>query len=168
MCQLRLHYIQKSSIIEIKNTASCYWSYAKRKDLCNEHSETSGNSYLADQLADLLPHRSASGSEWQFQILTVWAHIGRSTGRSTPPVNLPVDLNGNFRFLLFELILADQLADLPPPCSVIEWSRMVISHFYCWSSYWQMMCQIYWQIYPPPPVSAQMRYSTQKTFYPRG
>ena len=29
------------------------------------------------------------------------------------PVDLPVDLNGNFRFLLFKLILADQLADLP-------------------------------------------------------
>ena len=32
-----------------------------------------------------------------------------------PPVDLPVDLNGNFRFLLFELILLDQVADLPPP-----------------------------------------------------
>ena len=31
-----------------------------------------------------------------------------------PPVDLPVDRNGNFRFLLSELILADQLADLPP------------------------------------------------------
>ena len=35
-------------------------------------------------------------------------------GRSTPWVDLPVDLNGNFRFLLFKLILEDQLADLPP------------------------------------------------------
>ena len=32
-----------------------------------------------------------------------------------PRVDLTLDLNGNFRFLLFELILADQLADLPPP-----------------------------------------------------
>ena len=32
-----------------------------------------------------------------------------------PKVDLPVDLNGNFRFLLLELIWADQLADLPPP-----------------------------------------------------
>ena len=31
-----------------------------------------------------------------------------------PPIDLPVDQNGNFRLLLFELILADQLADLPP------------------------------------------------------
>ena len=40
---------------------------------------------LADQLADLPP---ASGSEWQFQIFTVRAHMGRSIGRSTlPPGN---------------------------------------------------------------------------------
>ena len=45
---------------------------------------------------------------------TVQAHIGRSTGRSTPWVDLPVDLNGNFKFLLFKLIMADQLADLTP------------------------------------------------------
>ena len=30
-----------------------------------------------------------------------------------PRVDLPVDLNGNKRFLLFELILADKLIDLP-------------------------------------------------------
>ena len=42
---------------------------------------------LADQLADLLPPgRSASGSEWQFQIFTVRAHMGRLPGRSTPLV----------------------------------------------------------------------------------
>ena len=54
------------------------WSYVKRKDLCDEHSESSGNSYLADQL-QIYP----------------------------PPIDLPVDLNGNFRFLLLELVLAD-------------------------------------------------------------
>ena len=31
-----------------------------------------------------------------------------------PQVDLPVDMNGNFRFLLLELKWADQLADLPP------------------------------------------------------
>ena len=31
-----------------------------------------------------------------------------------PQVDLPVDLNGNLRFLLFKLIWADQLADLLP------------------------------------------------------
>ena len=30
-----------------------------------------------------------------------------------PPIDLPV--NGNFRFLLYEPFLADQVADLPPP-----------------------------------------------------
>ena len=35
-----------------------------------------------------------------------------------PPVDLPVDLNGDFRFLLLEPILADQLADLPPSSSI--------------------------------------------------
>ena len=30
------------------------------------------------------------------------------------PPDLPVDLNGNSRFLLFKLIVADQLADLTP------------------------------------------------------
>ena len=31
------------------------WSYTKRKDLCDDHSEMSGNSYLADQLTNLPP-----------------------------------------------------------------------------------------------------------------
>ena len=33
----------------------------------------------------IYPHRSTSGSEWQFKNFTVQAHSGRSTGRSTPP-----------------------------------------------------------------------------------
>ena len=51
-------------------------------------------------LADLPPVVASSGQEWQFYIATVRAHIGRSSGRSAPQVDLPVDLNGNFRFLL--------------------------------------------------------------------
>ena len=42
----------------------------------------------------------------------------------SPQVDLPVHLNGNFRFLLLELIWADQLADLLPPgrsASASEW-----------------------------------------------
>ena len=39
---------------------------------------------VCPKLADLPPGRSASGSEWQFLIFTVRAHMGRSTGRSTP------------------------------------------------------------------------------------
>ena len=44
-------------------------------------------SNLADQLADLPPLvEASSGQEWQFYFSTVRAHIGRSTGKSTPPV----------------------------------------------------------------------------------
>ena len=39
---------------------------------------------LKDQVADLSPVVSSSLPEWEFQISTVRAHIGRSTGRSTP------------------------------------------------------------------------------------
>ena len=57
---------------------------------------------------------------------TVWAHIGRSTGRSTPPppVDLPVDLNGNFTFLLSNV----------PFHRCFRWTR--------------------WQIYPPLVASS--------------
>ena len=62
---------------------------------------------------------ASSGQEWWFHISTVRAHIGRSTGRSTPWYWHLVVKNGNFTFLLLELILVDQvadlLADLPPP-----------------------------------------------------
>ena len=65
---------------------------------------------LADQVADLLVDlppagRSGSGSEWQFQIFTVRPHMGRSTGRSTPLVDLPVDLNGNFTFSTVRIMI---------------------------------------------------------------
>ena len=39
---------------------------------------------LADQMADLPPVEASSGQEWQYEISTVRAHIGRSPGRSTP------------------------------------------------------------------------------------
>ena len=82
---------------------------------------------LADQLADLPPHRHIQQqrmgildfycqfilADQQFQISTVRVHIGRSTGISTPWERHLVTKNGNFRFLLLEFILADQLADLP-------------------------------------------------------
>ena len=67
---------------------------------------------LADQLADLPPILASSGPEWQFYISTIRAHIGRSTGRSTPQYWHLVVKNGNFTFLLLELILADEVADL--------------------------------------------------------
>ena len=44
----------------------------------------------------------------------IWELIfGRSTGRSTPSYWHLVVKNGNLTFLLVELILADQVADLP-------------------------------------------------------
>ena len=65
---------------------------------------------LADQLADLPPVQPSSGQEWQFYIHTVRSHIGRS-----PPQYRHLGVkNGNMRFLLLELMLADQLAYLPP------------------------------------------------------
>ena len=105
---------------------------------------------LADQMADLLPPKvlvasgqewqfhictvrahigrssgrstptvlASSGQEWQFHISTVRAHIGRSTGRSTPQYRYLVVKNGNSTFVLLEPILADQLADQPPSTAI--------------------------------------------------
>ena len=39
--------------------------------------------------------------------------------------------NGNFRFLLLEFILADQLADILPPIDASKKQRMVNLDFYC-------------------------------------
>ena len=73
---------------------------------------------LADQLADL-PFLLvvSSGQEWQYEISTVRAHIGRSTGRSSPPVvsssgqewqyDISTVRYGNGTFLLLEPILTD-------------------------------------------------------------
>ena len=59
-------------------------------------------------LGQIYPLVEASGGqEWQFQISTVRAHIGRSTGRPTPHRGAN---SGTCRFLLLELILADQVA----------------------------------------------------------
>ena len=66
---------------------------------------------LADQLADLPPIESISSEEWQFYISTIKAHTGRSTGRCIPQLD---HLMVNFTFLILELILAYELADLYP------------------------------------------------------
>ena len=72
------------------------------------------------------------------------AHTGRSSGISNPPIDLPV--NGNFRFLLYEIFLADQVAYLPPLQSSIEaLNPTTPNQLIGTSSYWQ----IKWQIYPP-------------------
>ena len=79
------------------------------------------SSYLAYQLANLPPNRSASGSEWEFQIFTVKRSYWQINWQIYSPIDLPVDLNGNFRLLLLELILGDEVADLPPPPSSSIW-----------------------------------------------
>ena len=75
------------------------------------------------------PVEASSGQEWQFDIYTVRAHIDTLTGRSTPKQRHLVTKNGNLRFILLELILADQLADLPPTpieaCSGQEWQSEI-------------------------------------------
>ena len=86
---------------------------------------------LADQLADLPPQlESCCGEEWQFYISIITANTGRLTGRSIPKYS---HLLLNFTFLIFELILADQLADLPPTIRVMLCWRMAILHFYYYS-----------------------------------
>ena len=67
-------------------------------------------------------------------------HIGRSTGRSTPP---------SIKHRCLEYCNTN-LADLPLDqiLSYIYWLRMTIAHCYCYS----LSRQINWQIYPPPPV----------------
>ena len=61
--------------------------------------------------ADLPPPvQTSSGPEWQYEVSFVTAHIGRSTGRYQ--VRHPVVQNGDIRFILLELILADELADI--------------------------------------------------------
>ena len=70
---------------------------------------------LADQLADLIPQgQSSSGQEWQYEISTVRAHIGRSNGISTSQQEC------QFQILLLELILAD-LPLLVATASDEEW-----------------------------------------------
>ena len=82
---------------------------------------------VADVLADIPPVLPSSGQEWQIHISTVRAHIGRWRGRSTPQYWHLVVKNGDFTFLLLELVLSDEvadvLADLPPvlPSSGQEW-----------------------------------------------
>ena len=104
------------------------------------------------QLADLpLPCR---GIQWlqngNFQIATVRVHIGRSTGRSTPPIEASSGQNGNFQIATVRVSYwqIQWLTGRSAPfrtCRGIQWSGMAILDLYCQSSYWQ----INWQIYPP-------------------
>ena len=51
-----------------------------------------------------------------YEISTVKAHICRSSGKSTLlPLEASSGQNGNMRYLLLELLLADQVQIYPPP-----------------------------------------------------
>ena len=93
------------------------------------------------------------------------AHIGRSTGRSTPHIMHLVAKNGNCRFVLLKLILADELADLPPSrsASSSEWSFLIsIVKAHAGRSNWQIYPLVLtssgqeWQLADPPQVCQQI------------
>ena len=133
---------------------------------------------LTDRSTPLV--EASNGQEWQFLIAIVTGHIGRSTSRSIPlQQRILVPRNGNFRFLLLQVVQADQLAYHPPveassgqewqfqiaivkghigkstgrstpPSRGIQWPRMSISDCYCSRSYRQINWQMYlpWYRYP--------------------
>ena len=115
---------------------------------------------LANQLADLhLLIEASSGHEWQFEIYTVRAHIGKCSPQGIQWLRMAIQIctfrtciglprhlvvkNGNFRFILLELILADQLADLPLPQRHLVAKNGNFQTCYCQSTYWQINWQIY-------------------------
>ena len=119
--------INKRTFCEAKHETSSVFKIGRSADLPPQVLASSGQEWQF-HIATVRAHigRSSgrfiplvvasSGQEWQFNIATVRTHIGRSTGRSPPHKKIwPVDLNGNFRFLLLQLIWADQLADVAPP-----------------------------------------------------
>ena len=112
------------------------------KHRCLAYCYTKLDRSTPDQLADLCPHikhrclaycctkpgRSTPLIKHRcLEYCLGTAHIGRSTGRSTPHIMHLVAKNGNCRFVLLKLILADELADLPPSrsASSSEWSFLI-------------------------------------------
>ena len=97
---------------------------------------------MADELADLpLWERHLVAKNSNFRFLLL-EFILPDQLAYLPPLEASSGKYGNFRFLLVEFILADQLAYLPP------WERhlvakMVILDFYYECSYWQINWQIY-------------------------
>ena len=59
---------------------------------------------LADQLADLPPGLASSGQEWQYEISTLRAHIGTSTGRSTPLLECKASWDVYYRIYLAVIV----------------------------------------------------------------
>ena len=95
--------------------------------------------------------RSANGSEWQFysfELILADEVADLLADLPHPPVDLPMDLNGNFTVTsdIGQMKWQIYWQIYPPHRSTnqCEWQ------FYCYSSYWQMKRQIYWQIYLTP------------------
>ena len=106
---------------------------------------------LPNQLADLhLPQRHLVAKNGNFQIATVRVHIGKSTGRSTPPIEASSGQQWQFEIYTVRAHIGPQ---------GIQWLRMAILDLYCQSSYWQ----IQWptgniQIYPQSTVDPSHRH----------
>ena len=58
-------------LLPMRVTILFYWPYAKRYDLCDEHTWMSGNSYLAYQLADLSPQYAKHHGEKIFFLVNL-------------------------------------------------------------------------------------------------
>ena len=80
--------------LSLLQCAAAVWSYAKQKDLCDEHTEMSGNSYLANQLADLPP---PSFQSIMGKFFFPNRSSGRPSGRYTPH---KCQMAISYRFLL--------------------------------------------------------------------
>ena len=89
-----------------------------------------------------ISHRSASGSEWQFQIFTVRAYMGRSTGRSTPTPSRSASAS-EWQFHI--PTVRDQMCHFTDWCSKDKVIKDLPFHR-CLQ--WELR-QTRWQIYPP-------------------
>ena len=56
---------------------------------------------LADQLPDLPTLEASSEQEYQFYIYTVRAHIGRSTGKSSPLTPVEASIGKEWQFYIY-------------------------------------------------------------------
>ena len=102
---------------------------------------------MADLLTNLPAVQASSDQEWQFQIFTVQALLGRSSGRSIPQLSIdplntttPIDQSVD----MYYLILADQGAELPSTLqpSIDPLNTTTPHKLICTTSYWQIKRQI--------------------------
>ena len=116
--------------------------------------ELNGNLLLqlivADEVADLLADLLYHPVDWPMDLngnSTLSAHIGRWSGTSAGRSIHPKICQWIWiAVLLIEVILADEVADLTQ--SPLNVPMDLNGNSICLSSYWQMKCQIYWQIFP--------------------